>query len=427
MNIRQKYRIFVCCLLAVSIIGLGFAAWTALCGAIPDRLILAEAGEVPDLFSYPLNAFIEESVEVNAGMEKKESVSEACAESVSRPSSASDAAKHYEITYSLFGKIPLKTVSASVVKPVEVYAGGMPIGIYLRTNGVLVVDTGTICATDGTKCCPAENIVRSGDYIKSINGESLSTKEELIACIGRSGGQDLVLLVERNGEEVELKVSPVLDEDGIYRAGIWVRNDTQGIGTLTYVDEEGHFGALGHGISDVDTGELMEIEDGVLYDAEVISIVKGKQGTPGELAGVIHYSEGYKIGVIEENNRNGIYGTVSGFPLLAEQMSRYEVAYRQSVHTGPAVILCSVDGVCRKYEVEIEEVRLNGEDVNKGMILRVTDPELLELTGGIVQGMSGSPIIQDGKLIGAVTHVFVQDSTKGYGIFIENMLEEGKK
>ena len=304
----------------------------------------------------------------------------------------------------------------------KVYAGGTPIGIYLETDGVLVIDTGTITGKDGRECCPAENIVRSGDYIQEVNGEKVSTKEELIACIGKNNGDDLVLEVDRKGEQVRLSVTPVLDQEGKYRAGIWVRNDTQGIGTLTYLEEDGSFGALGHGISDVDTGELLDVKGGTLYDADVVSVVKGKQGSPGELSGVIHYSEGYKIGEIEKNEKNGIFGKVSSLPALVRDTKMYEVAHKQEVQTGKASILCSVDGACKEYEIEIKEIRVNGKDVNKGMVIEVTDPELLEKTGGIVQGMSGSPIIQNGRIAGAVTHVFVNNPAKGYGIFLENMM-----
>ena len=150
--------------------------------------------------------------------------------------------------------------------------------------------------------------------------------------------------------------------------------------------------------------------------------MKGTQGSPGELSGVIHYKEGYRIGVIEENNSNGIYGTISGFPLLAEHLTKYETANRQEVTIGKASILCLAGGTTRAFEIEIEEPRMNGKNINKGMVLRVTDPELLELTGGIVQGMSGSPTLQNGRIVGAVTHVFVNNPEKGYGIFIEDML-----
>ncbi len=440
MNRRKKYRFLICALLFVSLAGLGFVSIEALKAQIPDTLFLEEGDAAPEVLPYPLSLLVEEhfvsekgdgegSSHAGSAVQQKERKrinpeSEAVLEAdvLLQEKGNVPASSSRTVEYTLFGKIPLKTVSAQVADPPEVYAGGIPIGIYLRTNGVLVVGTGEIRGLDGSLCCPADRIVKSGDYIKAVNGRVLSTKEDLVACVSQSAGANLVLDIERDGEEIKLKISPVLDETGTYRAGIWARNDTQGIGTLTFVDEEGRFGALGHGISDIDTGERMEISGGTLYSAEVISIVKGKQGIPGELAGLIHYNEGYKIGTIEENSANGIYGTVSGFPLLADQLQRYKVAYRQSVEKGPASILCSIDGRTREYQVEIEEVRLNGSDINKGMILRVTDPELLELTGGIVQGMSGSPIIQNGKLIGAVTHVFVQDSTKGYGIFIENML-----
>ncbi len=312
--------------------------------------------------------------------------------------------------------------SVSVTERKNVYVGGTPIGIYLETDGVYVVDTGTITAEDGSSCCPSENIVQSGDYIQAVDGEEVYTKEELIACISSCDGQALVLDVDRQGEQISLKITPVQDSDGIYKAGIWVRNDTQGIGTLTWVDEEGYFGALGHGISDVDTASILNIQTGALYAAEVVSVVKGKAGTPGELSGIIHYSENCRIGTIEENGENGIFGRVTGFSLAVSDQTLYETALKSEVEKGAAVIRCTVDGTCRDYEVEIREVRTNSGDVNKGMVIEVTDPELLALTGGIVQGMSGSPILQNGRLVGAVTHVFVNDPTKGYGIFIEDML-----
>ena len=171
---------------------------------------------------------------------------------------------------------------------------------------------------------------------------------------------------------------------------------------------------------------MLQIGDGVLYDAEVVSIVKGLQGTPGELSGVIHYSDGYQIGTITRNAENGIYGSVCAFPSVVKDQTLYEVAHKQEVEQGAATILSTVNGTCEEYEVEIKEIRLNGKDVNKGMVIEVTDPKLLELTGGIVQGMSGSPIIQNGRIVGAVTHVFVNEPAKGYGIFIENMLERAE-
>ena len=318
---------------------------------------------------------------------------------------------------------PQKTVSANAESGKYVYVGGEPIGIYMKTDGVFVVDTGKIVTGTGEHCCPAENIIKSGDYIQAVNQQEIQTKEELIQYIETSQGQEMILDVLRDGMELSFRLTPIQDETGCYRAGIWVRNNTQGIGTLTYVDEDGKFGALGHGISDIDTGELLSISEGTLFDADVVSVVRGEKGTPGELSGVIHYSEGHAIGNITGNTKNGIYGKIDSITGITKGKTLYETAGQEEIKTGPAVIVCTVDGVSREYGIEIQQVRMNARDENKGMILKVTDERLLEVTGGIVQGMSGSPIIQDGKLVGAVTHVLVNDPTRGYGIFIENMLE----
>ncbi|MCC8137757.1 MAG: SpoIVB peptidase [Clostridiales bacterium] len=383
MNVREKYRRFVCTLLIFGVLSL------ALCAAavFPDAGSGAHAENSGDA-----------SAENDSGVEGTQAEEGA---SVSASATGDDA-------------------SADGRK--MVYVGGTPIGIYLETDGVYVVDTGEITAKDGSFCCPSENIVQSGDYIQAVDGKEVNTKEELIACISDCGGQPLVMEVERQGEQISLKITPVLDADGEYRVGIWVRNDTQGIGTLTWVDEEGYFGALGHGISDVDTAGLLDIETGMLYSAEVVSVVKGEAGAPGELSGIIHYNDSCRIGVIEENNENGIFGRVTGFSLAIEDAELIGTALKSEVEKGAATIRCSVDGTCREYEIEIQEVRTSSSDVNKGMVIEVTDPELLALTGGIVQGMSGSPILQNGRLVGAVTHVFVNDPAKGYGIFIEDML-----
>ncbi len=378
MNVREKYRRFVCALLLFGVLSL------ALCAAV----VFKDAGS---------GALTESSTD-----------------------STSVSANHAEEDTSASANRAKSSASDSERK--MVYVGGTPIGIYLETDGVYVVDTGAITARDGSSCCPSENIVQSGDYILAVDGEEVNTKEELIACISECGGQPLVLDVERQGEEISLKITPVLDLEGDYRAGIWVRNDTQGIGTLTWVDEEGYFGALGHGISDVDTADLLDIQTGTLYSADVISVVKGEAGTPGELSGIIHYSGNCQIGIIEENDENGIFGRVTGFSLAVESEVLTETAFKSEVEKGMATIRCTVDGTCREYEIEIKEVRANNGDVNKGMVIEVTDPELLALTGGIVQGMSGSPILQNGRLVGAVTHVFVNNPAKGYGIFIEDML-----
>ena len=328
-----------------------------------------------------------------------------------------------KIRCSILGIVPLKTVEVEKQVLPEVIPCGNTVGIFMHTRGILVVGTGIVEGMDGLEYEPALGIVQSGDYIVALNGEKLLTKKELVERICENGTRNVELTVNRNGEEIILSVTPVRTGAEKYQLGIWVRDDTQGIGTLTYVDRDKNYGALGHGISDVDTGLLMEIQDGKLYRAQVQAVKKGEKGVPGEISGVIRYQEDQVIGDIKTNRDTGITGTLSSLPENLTDTDYVEADYRPEVETGPAVIRCEVDGEVKEYEIEIEKVNLSHKDVNKSMTVRVTDEELLEKTGGIVQGMSGSPIIQNGKLVGAVTHVLVNDPTKGYGIFIENMLD----
>ena len=234
----------------------------------------------------------------------------------------------------------------------------------------------------------------------------------------------MVLSVIREGKPIELKVSPVMADDGSYKLGIWVRDNVQGIGTLTYVTQDNRFGALGHGISDTDTGDLMKLGKGELYQAEILDVLKGSRGNPGELRGVIRYRDEDVMGVIEKNTKIGIYGTIDQDDREHLPLAEYEVGMKQEIEEGPATILCSIDGNIGEYQAKIDHIDLGKTDTNKCFELSITDERLLNTTGGIVQGMSGSPVIQNGRIIGAVTHVFIADSTSGYGIFIENMLDQ---
>ena len=245
------------------------------------------------------------------------------------------------------------------------------------------------------------------------------TKEEILEIVEKSQGKKIRLTIIRNGFKKECQILPVRMQDGSCKLGVWVRDDTQGLGTMTYVDGQKQYGALGHGISDVDTGLLMQIRDGKLYRASVGAVKKGEKGNPGELSGTIYYRDDQILGTITSNSETGIKGMLYAMP---QELSGH--SYRQEVHTGNASIYCSIDGSVKEYTVEIEKINLSHRDINKSMVIRVKDQDLLEKTGGIVQGMSGSPILQDGKLIGAVTHVFVADPSRGYAIFAENMLEK---
>lgn len=329
----------------------------------------------------------------------------------------------YQMQVKLFGFLPIKQVGIRVIQDQELIPVGVPVGIYVKTDGVLVVGTGQFQGQDGVSYSPSKYILKSGDYIRQINGVVVTEKDDFIRRVEDSGGSRICLVLERDGEEMEVEIDPVRDMSGAYKIGAWVRDNAQGVGTMTYIDADGNFGALGHGITDIDTSTLMHMEDGTLYQTDIVEVKKGMAGDPGEMTGMIVYSPERVLGDITDNSVRGIFGVCNRKALEMGTREALPIGLKQEIQEGPAQILCTVDSSTRFYDVEITAVHLDHDNVNRGIELKVTDPQLLELTGGIVQGMSGSPIIQNGKFIGAVTHVLVQDSAKGYGIFIENMLE----
>lgn len=329
----------------------------------------------------------------------------------------------YQMQVKLFGFLFIKNVTIRVIEDQELIPVGAPVGIYVKTDGVLVIGTGEFQGSDGISYSPGKYILKSGDYIRSVNGEAVTDKDEFIRRVEESGGDELRMTVERDGELIDVEITPERDASGNYKIGVWVRDNAQGVGTMTYIDADGNFGALGHGITDVDTSTLMHMEGGTLYQTDIVNIQKGTSGNPGEMTGMIIYSNDRILGEITDNSVRGIFGVCNSKALEMGDMKPLPIGLKQEIETGPAQILCTVDGTTQYYDVEITAVHLNHDNINRGIELKVTDPELIAVTGGIVQGMSGSPIIQNGKFIGAVTHVLVQDSTRGYGIFIENMLE----
>lgn len=398
MSKKRNYRRFLFVFLIADMITAGTWGYQEVKNSIPDTLYVRSGSEdgIKKMLDNPLITYPDTLKASDSGT--------------------------YRIPCSLLGAIPLKEVKVETVEDKWVSVCGMPVGLYMETEGVLIVDTGEIVGPDGIACQPAVNIARAGDYILEADGESVDNKRDLIEKIHNSDGKSVTLLVNREGEEIPISIQPVLGEDQEYKLGIWVRDNTQGIGTLTYVEENGNFGALGHGISDTDTGELLDVSGGELYQAQIVSVLKGTKGNPGELSGYIDYQDSRKIGLISANTEKGIFGSVSDGCMCKLPLTSMEVGYKQEVETGKAQILADLEGEVKYYDVEITDIFRNQSDTNKAFSIQVTDPELLAATGGIVQGMSGSPIVQNGKIIGAVTHVFVQDSTKGYGIFIENML-----
>jgi stage IV sporulation protein B len=425
MTRKEIYRRALIVVLLFSIVGLGFFGFLVLKDSIPSRIRLVAGKEQTFEFDFPTKTVsYQETVQASQTGKSNILQDELHVSSTEPFTVVANKTGSYMINCKLFGVIDLKNIQVDVLdKKQYLTPGGVPIGIYLETDGILAIGTGVVAGVDGVNYEPAYNIIQSGDYIMAVNSQPIQTKQELIDKINEYGENEIVLDVKRKNEIIQLSIEPVRTGTDEFKLGIWVRDNTQGIGTLTFIDENNNFGALGHGINDVDTSTLMSLRSGKLYNADIVDIVKGERGTPGELAGIIHYNDNDIIGDVTANTTNGIFGTITDQEAQDVGQDPMEICLKQDIEIGPATILSSVDGTVKEYEIKIKEIHLNDNDANKGLVLEVIDEELLSLTGGIVQGMSGSPIIQNGKLVGAVTHVFVQDSTSGFGIFIENMIQ----
>ena len=326
----------------------------------------------------------------------------------------------FRMDLKLLGLINIKPVSVQVVDRRVVALCGTPFGIKMVTDGVMVVGTGAVTDCNSRAVSPAQTAgIQEGDIILSINGEKISSKKQLTKLVESSAGQPLSLVVRRGEQLTSLHLSPVRSSlDNSYHLGLWVRDSSAGIGTMTFYDpNNGCFAGLGHAICDVDTGQLMPLSQGEIVEASIIGVHAGKSGSPGQLQGA--FVTNRSIGSLYTNSYNGVYGRLMNQPVDAQTIP---MAQCQEVRQGPVKILTTVSGQKPQlFDACIEKLSLSQDEPTKNMVLRITDPDLLELSGGIVQGMSGSPIIQDGMLVGAVTHVFVNDPTRGYGIFAENM------
>ena len=405
---KRKLLMFA---LMISILGFGSIGWIEyLKTFVPSEIQVREGNTEEFNFSLPASAALK-----NSGQRW----------SLKQPfSMTASTTGRYELQVDLFGFIPLKTVQVEAVEEAYAIPCGCSVGIYMETDGVLVIDSASVHDRNGNEVRPAENILQSGDYILAVNNAKIMDKDMLVDAIDGSQGEALVLTVRRKKNVIQVMLTPIQVEDGSYKAGIWVRDDMQGIGTLTYMRED-TFGALGHGVNDMDTGQLVEAAGGELRRANVLGITKGDKGAPGSLMGSVDYSEAGRIGTIEYNTECGIAGYLLNEDAVPDDIDRtaIPIGFRQDAHVGNATIQSDVSGEMESYEIAITDVHMGSTNSTKGLELTVTDPRLLTLTGGIIQGMSGSPIIQDGKLIGAVTHVFVNDPTRGYGIFIEEEMK----
>ena len=393
-------------LLSLLVLTLHFSPQAQLLRSLPDRLSIASGQPAALDAPYPLTLSVAE-------------VSSSTAETLGKTSTA---------TISLFGLLPIREVEIEIADDLRLYPGGQAVGVALHTSGVLVVGTSDLTGAHS----PARTAgVKPGDVITEADGKSIASADELSSLVETYGGMPIPLTIQRGESRLELTLTPKRDgQSGKYRIGAWVRDSTAGVGTLSFYGEvhpgEGQrYGALGHAITDTDTQQILTVGAGEIMLADVVDVRKGQSGVPGELKGSF-LREDRVMGTISRNNIFGIYGGMTDPPAHPIYPDGLPIGRKDAVHPGPATILCTVgaEGMC-EYDVEIVEVNRQSAPAQRSLVLKVTDKELLEKTGGIVQGMSGSPIIQDGRLIGAVTHVFVNDPTMGYGLYIEWMLEAG--
>ena len=329
------------------------------------------------------------------------------------------------LNLNLFGTIPVKEVNVNVIPKTMVVPLGNAIGMKLYTKGVLVVGMSQIETDKNEKKKPYENSgIEQGDTILEINNNIVGNTEELIKEVENSKGNTINIKYLRDDKTMKTDITPVKSKN-TYKIGLWVRDAAAGVGTLTFYEPSTNlFMALGHGISDIDTEEIVNIANGELVTANIVSITKGRKGYPGEIRGTI--DEGKTIGTIYKNTNFGVYGTVKNKNYLeADLTQEMEVAPRNEIKEGKAQIICQLENSTKKkYDIEIEKVYINNNQNNKSMLIKITDKELLEKTGGIIQGMSGAPIIQEEKFVGAVTNVLVNDPTQGYGVFADIMIKE---
>ncbi len=328
----------------------------------------------------------------------------------------------YQMDLKLMGAIQVKTVEINVVDRKVVVVSGRPFGIKMFTDGLMVVGTSDV-PYNGTRVNPAKEAgIQVGDILLSLDGTKLLTNEQLGELVDKAGTTPVRLQVRRGGNIFSATVTPVLSQgDGRHRIGVWVRDSSAGIGTMTYYDpNSGLFTGLGHAVCDVDTGDVMPLSNGEIVQAQIVGVKRGASGSPGELKG--KFVQNGTMGTLLSNTTSGVYGVLGGRTEPYTQGIQMPLAMSHEVKVGRAVIYTTLEGDRpREYTVEIEKVMLGDATNGQNMVVRVTDPVLLEKTGGIVQGMSGSPIVQNGMLVGSVTHVFVNDPTRGFGIFAENI------
>lgn len=395
---KRKYRLLLFFVLLVNTAVIGIWYWQKLEQKIPNHIYFFQNREAQNA-KISFNMF---------GVGEPESVP------VSTVGS-------YQAELKLFGLFHYKNIKFDVIEEEKVMPSGRAVGLYIQSDGVMVLGTAKVQGKDGMSYEPAKDILQPGDTIYRVEGKSVKNIDEVVDAIDSSGKKKILLGVKRNGNTIQVKVDAIQGKDGAYRLGIWLREDTEGIGTLAFVTSKNQYAALGHGVTDIDTGKVIPLEKGTVYPAQIEDIRKGKRGTPGELVGSVTLGKNNCIGTIESNTGLGITGKIQNQQYAYREEEALPIGLKQDVKKGKAWIQCQLGTKLERFQISIEEIHINSKG-NKGLVVKMTDKRLLKRTGGIVQGMSGAPIIQNGKVIGAITHVFVNDPTGGYGTFIENML-----
>lgn len=321
--------------------------------------------------------------------------------------------------FKLFGFIPIKKVKIKYIPEEEVYVGGKPIGLTVNTNGAIIVSDNLVDIKENKIL--KNQVLKNGDIITKINNHEINDLNDLNDFIDKDSSDAEVEYI-RNGKTKICRIPTIKDSNGNYKLGVWVKDDISGIGTLTFVRKSDNaFGALGHPVTNGKSDSLVSIKNGEIFDCTLVSINKGEKGEPGELRCV--FVPKNSIGEIKENTEYGIYGKINNLNIVDTNLT-YSLGGRLGVRCGNAKIVSYISGIKEEYDIEIIKANYQNSVSDKSMIFRVKDKRLLDLTGGIVQGMSGSPIIQNGKIIGAVTHVFLSDPSKGYAIYSDWMLEQ---
>lgn len=415
-NLKKIFSYTTLIIIVLCLINILFTIYS-----FPDEInvIQGQNQKLPDsmVFSLELNKDSKSKVEL-----KKDSIiSSFLSMEESKPGTA-------KVSLMLLGMLPIKEVTLNIIPDIKVVPSGEAIGVRIESKGVLIVGLSSITDTKGRKSSPAADAgFEVGDKIIEIDGNQVEKERDIVDYLNNRHNKNdrIKMLVEREGRKHDFSVKPVkCEEDNIYRIGLWVRNNITGVGTLTFYDPKSRvFGALGHGITDIDSGVLIDINSGRIVKSKIASIQKARKTVPGELVGIF-YDNDDAYGIIEKNTSFGIYGKLTKKQNL--RINRpVSIGLNSQIKEGPAKILTTIEGnKVEEFDIEIQKVMSQRSSESKNMIIKITDKRLIEKTGGIVQGMSGSPIIQDGKLIGSVTHVLVNDPARGFGISIEWMLRE---